>query len=151
MKAHVLYDSTLIFLCSMAVYRYESGRCCILLSFFINFFCHFTFPGFPFTFILGETVYYTISDCSQELTRELQQCRKRLEIYETSSGSNSLGQGSRASSCNSLNTIDGSIVSNKIVEQNSPSNSNTNQVSRKHLCLRSLSQRKKNSILKMKL
>lgn len=33
----------------------------------------------------------------------MHQCRKRLEQFENSSGSESLCQGSRASSCNSLN------------------------------------------------
>ncbi|KAJ9584552.1 hypothetical protein L9F63_021110, partial [Diploptera punctata] len=65
----------------------------------------------------------------KEMTRELQQCRKRLEVYEISSGSNSLGQGSRASSCNSLNTIEGSIVANKVAEQNSLGNSVSSQPS----------------------
>jgi hypothetical protein len=46
----------------------------------------------------------------QELMKDLRHCRKRLDVYESSSGSNSIGQGSRASSCNSLNTVEGSTV-----------------------------------------
>ncbi|XP_021938750.1 coiled-coil domain-containing protein 186-like isoform X2 [Zootermopsis nevadensis] len=70
----------------------------------------------------------------KELTRELQHCRKKLDIYESSSGSNSLGQGSRASSCNSLNTVEGSMVntsSSKVSAggQSSPGNSGTSQAS----------------------
>lgn len=85
--------------------------------------------------------YYVSCSCSldlnhrsvQELTRELQHCRKKLDIYESSSGSNSLGQGSRASSCNSLNTVEGSMVntsSSKVSAggQSSPGNSGTSQV-----------------------
>ncbi|PSN40131.1 hypothetical protein C0J52_23823 [Blattella germanica] len=66
----------------------------------------------------------------KELTRELQHCRKRLELYESSSGSNSLGQGSRASSCNSLNTIDGSTINNssKSTDHGSPGNSSSSQL-----------------------
>jgi hypothetical protein len=65
--------------------------------------------------------------------RELRHCRKRLDLYESSSGSNSLGQGSRASSCNSLNTVEGSIVNTSSSRalaggQVSPGNSNGVQV-----------------------
>lgn len=42
----------------------------------------------------------------KELTKELQVCRKRLEQYENSAGSISLGQGSRTSSNTSLNTVE---------------------------------------------
>jgi chromosome segregation ATPase len=70
----------------------------------------------------------------KELMRELQHCRKRLDLYESSSGSNSLGQGSRASSCNSLNTVEGSTVntsSSKVSAggQVSPGSSNSIQAS----------------------
>ncbi|XP_068083218.1 coiled-coil domain-containing protein 186 [Anabrus simplex] len=72
---------------------------------------------------------------TKELTRELQQCRKRLEQYESSSGSNSLGQGSRASSCASLNALsDGnfSVPTNgnngkHSAGQGSPAETNNNQ------------------------
>lgn len=80
---------------------------------------------------IHETQYHC---CVQELMRELQHCRKRLDLYESSSGSNSLGQGSRASSCNSLNTVEGSTVntsSSKVSAggQVSPGSSNSVQVS----------------------
>ncbi|XP_069697891.1 coiled-coil domain-containing protein 186-like isoform X2 [Periplaneta americana] len=70
----------------------------------------------------------------KELTRELQHCRKRLDLYESSSGSNSLGQGSRASSCNSLNTVEGSIVNNNSSKgptagSSSPGESSSSQAS----------------------
>ena len=42
----------------------------------------------------------------KEMTRELQQCRKKLDVYETSSPYNSLGVGSRTGSNISLNTGD---------------------------------------------
>jgi len=81
--------------------------------------------------LIHQTQYHC---CVQELTRELQHCRKRLDLYESSSGSNSLGQGSRASSCNSLNTVEGSTIntsSNKVSAggQVSPGSSNSVQVS----------------------
>jgi len=53
MKATVLIESFLYFifslgyLCYCYVYRCESGRCCTF-SFFLKFFDHFTFLGFPF-------------------------------------------------------------------------------------------------------
>lgn len=65
--------------------------------------------------------------------KDLQHCRKRLDIYEYSSGSNSIGQGSRASSCNSLNTVEGSTVNTNSSKtsaggQISPGDSTSNQV-----------------------
>nr|CAD7589027.1 unnamed protein product [Timema genevievae] len=45
-----------------------------------------------------------------ELTRELQQSRKRLEAYEASSCTNSLGHDSRTSSCSSLNTVEAAFA-----------------------------------------
>jgi hypothetical protein len=63
--------------------------------------------------------------------KDLKRCQKRLDMYESSSGSNSIGQGSRASSCNSLNTIEGSTVSNSTKTAGgyiSTGNSSSNQV-----------------------
>ncbi|PNF15355.1 hypothetical protein B7P43_G00995 [Cryptotermes secundus] len=70
----------------------------------------------------------------KELMKDLQHCRKRLDLYESSSGSNSIGQGSRASSCNSLNTVEGSTVNTNSSKtsaggQISPGDSTSNQVS----------------------
>nr|CAD7427999.1 unnamed protein product [Timema monikensis] len=48
----------------------------------------------------------------KELTRELQQSRKRLEAYEASSCTNSLGHDSRTSSCSSLNTVEAAFAPN---------------------------------------
>uniref|UniRef100_A0A1B6GEI2 Coiled-coil domain-containing protein 186 n=1 Tax=Cuerna arida TaxID=1464854 RepID=A0A1B6GEI2_9HEMI len=50
----------------------------------------------------------------RELNREVHQYRKRLEQFENSSGSDSLCQGSRASSCTSLNDTSAtvSVISN---------------------------------------
>nr|CAD7199273.1 unnamed protein product [Timema douglasi]CAD7410105.1 unnamed protein product [Timema poppensis] len=48
----------------------------------------------------------------KELTRELQQTRKRLEAYEASSCTNSLGHDSRTSSCSSLNTVEAAFAPN---------------------------------------
>ncbi|KAG8255266.1 hypothetical protein J6590_096606 [Homalodisca vitripennis] len=52
----------------------------------------------------------------RELNREVQQYRKRLEQFENSSGSDSLCQGSRASSCTSLNDTSAtvSVIGNSI-------------------------------------
>ena len=56
MKATLLEESSLYFifspgsLCYSDVYRRESGRC-HTLPFFLTFFYHFTFPGFPFILI----------------------------------------------------------------------------------------------------
>ena len=56
MKATLLEESSLYFifspgsLCSSDVYGHESGRC-RTFPFFLTFFYHFTFPGFPFILI----------------------------------------------------------------------------------------------------
>jgi hypothetical protein len=65
--------------------------------------------------------------------KDLKRCQKRLDLYESSSGSNSIGQGSRASSCNSLNTVEGSTFNTNNSKASaggriSPGDSNSNQV-----------------------
>jgi hypothetical protein len=63
--------------------------------------------------------------------KDLKRYQKRLDMYESSSGSNSIGQGSRASSCNSLNTIEGNTVNNSTKTAGgyiSAGNASSNQV-----------------------
>jgi hypothetical protein len=65
--------------------------------------------------------------------KDFKRCQKKLDMHESSSGSNSIGQGSRASSCNSLNAVEGSTVNTNSSKTTaggyiSPGNSSSNQV-----------------------
>ncbi|XP_054258354.1 coiled-coil domain-containing protein 186 [Macrosteles quadrilineatus] len=65
----------------------------------------------------NQVIKHKHSVALRELHREVAQCRRRLEQYEVSSGSDSMCLGSRASSCNSLNDA-ASTISNVTLNEN---------------------------------
>ena len=65
-KATVLAESSFIFSCYADVCRRESNRC-DTLSLLLTFFCHFTFPGFPFILISLKQQWHMSADYHRDL------------------------------------------------------------------------------------